>query len=356
MIRVGLVGFGLGGRVFHAPLLSSVDGLELTAVVERSTDQAAQRYPGIRVHRTLEAMLNDTALDLIVISTPSGTHFEMARRVVEAGFHAVVDKPMCAHSAQIAELAAMAAERNRLLIPFHNRLWDGDFLTVRQILNEGALGRPIAFHSIFDRWVPGTARAAWKDAPNEGSGNLLDLGTHLASQALQLFGPPLAVWAEVGRERAGEGSNDAFLLRLQYPELAVTLESNYLCALPRSRFLLRGTAGSYQKNGVDPQEAALGKIARIDEADWGREPESGWGTLAVEEASGLARKRTVPTLAGDYRRFYQGVREAVTGHAAPPVTVLDAWRVARLLEWAEQSSRERREIPCDWPEPAPTRH
>jgi predicted dehydrogenase len=347
MIRIGLVGFGLGGRVFHAPLISSVEGLELAAVVERSTNLAATRYPGIRVHRTLDSMLADRALDLIVVSTPSGTHYEIARQVLEAGFHAVVDKPMCAHSAQIAALAKLAAEKNRLLIPYHNRLWDGDFLTVRQLLAQQTLGHLVAYQSIFDRWAPGAARAAWKDKAGEGSGNLLDLGTHLACQALALFGLPEAVWAEVSREREGEGVNDTFMLRLKYSGLTVTLESDYLSALPRPRFLLRGTQGSYRKNGTDPQEAALSQIARIGDPDWGQESESHWGTLAEPSESGLAT-HAVPTLAGDYRRFYQGVRDAAAGHAAPPVTALDAWRVARLLEWAEQSSAERREISCDW--------
>src|SRR5579872_7160895 len=165
MLRVGLVGFGMAGRVFHAPLISSVDGLELAAVVERHTDQAKQRYPGITTYRTLEELLVDTSIELVVVATPSGTHFEVAKQVLAAGKHTVVDKPLSVTSHQIAELIALASAGNRLLIPFHNRRWDGDFLTVQKLLNEHQLGRIVHMESRFDRWSPGATRRPWKDDP-----------------------------------------------------------------------------------------------------------------------------------------------------------------------------------------------
>jgi len=348
MIRVGLVGFGMAGRVFHAPLISSVDGLELAAVVERNSNHAAERYPGLTTHRSLEAMLEDSSLRLFVVATPSGSHFEVARKILEAGKNCVVDKPMAVSSTEIAELIKLAAAHNVLLAPYQNRRWDGDFLTIQKLLREGALGRLIHLESVFDRWAPGPARRTWKDDPAQG-GILLDLGTHVADQALMLFGKPEAVSAEVSRERDGEGANDAFTIRLRYPGLWVTLAANCLSSLQRPRFHLRGTKGNYWKHGVDPQEAALNQVVRITDPAWGVEPAAKWGTLCVDAEGGMVTLPVEPVV-GDYRQYYAGIRNALLGVAAAPVTAREAWRTARLLEWAKESSEQRREIRCDWSE------
>jgi scyllo-inositol 2-dehydrogenase (NADP+) len=348
MIRVGVVGFGLGGRVFHAPLVASVEGLELAAIVERSGDKAAQRYPGVTIYRSLEDLLEDETIDLVVITTPSGNHFEAARKSLEAGKNAVVDKPMAASSAEIAELMRLANERKLLLAPFHNRRWDGDFRTVERVLGEGQLGRLVEFESYFDRWRP-APRSAWKEDPKLGGGLLLDIGTHLADQAMVLFGRPLAVSGDVTRERDGEGANDSFNVRLRYAGFSVALGSNCLSSPGRPRFLLRGTKGNYWKWGLDPQEAELSKVTRIPPGPWGQEAPANWGSLNVD-VDGCMVTRPVPPIPGDYRLYYAGVRDAILGKAAVPVSALDAWRTARLLEWAEQSAKERREIACDWSE------
>jgi predicted dehydrogenase len=348
MIRVGLVGFGLGGRVFHAPLISSVEGLELAAVVERTSNHAAERYPGITTYRSLDAMLADRTLDLIVVTTPSGTHFDLVRQVLEAGKNVVVDKPVAVTSDEIAQLMRLATERKLLLAPFHERRWDSEFLTLQKLLPEGSLGRLVYFESNLDRWRPVT-RAAWKEDPSQGGGLVLDLGTHIADQALLLFGNPEAVSAEVLRERDGDGSDDSFTLRLRYPRLWTTLGANCLSALTRPRFYLRGTKGNYWKWGTDPQEEALAHITRIEDASWGQEPAANWGTLSVDVDGGMGTRPVAP-IPGNYRLYYAGVRDALLGKAPVPVTALDAWRVARLLEWAVQSSDKRREIPCDWSE------
>jgi predicted dehydrogenase len=349
MIRVGLVGFGLGGRVFHAPLLSSVEGLELAAVVERSSDNAAERYPGITTCRSLEAMLTDSSLGLFVVTTPSGSHFQIARQILAAGKSVVVDKPASVTSAEVAELMALASANGTYIIPFHNRRWDSDFRTIQKLLDEESLGRLVHFESVFDRWRPVHTGRLWKEDPAQGGGALLDLGPHLSDQALVLFGKPDSVSAEVKRERDGEGSVDAFTLRLRYPRLSVTLASNCLAALARPRFHLRGTRGNYWKWGVDLQETALNKIARIEDPHWGQEPAAQWGTLSVDVDGGMVT-RPVEPIQGDYRIYYAAVRDALLGKAPAPVTGHDAWRVARLLEWAAESSDKRREIPCDWSE------
>ena len=347
MIRVGLVGFGMGARVFHAPLISSVDGLELTAVVERNSDQAAQRYPGITTYRSLEELLGDANNDLIVVATPSGTHFQVAQQALEAGKSVVVDKPVAVTSAEIAQLMHLASSRNVLLIPFHNRRWDSEFQTITHLLHDESLGRLVHLQSCLDRWSPGAARKPWKDDPGQGGGTLLDLGTHIADQALALFGKPESVGAEVLRERDGEGSNDSFTVRLHYPRFTVELGANCLSSLARPRFHLRGTKGNYWKLGGDPQEAALNKVTRITDPHWGEEPPSAWGTLAVDVDHCMVTRPIAP-IPGDYRLFYAGVRDALLGKAKPPVKPIAAWRVARLLEWAVESSDVHRDIVCDW--------
>jgi len=349
MIRVGLVGFGMAGRVLHAPLISSVEGLELAAVLERHTDQAAARYPGIVTCRSLEQMLKDASLGLFVVATPSGTHFEIARQILKAGKNVVVDKPMAVASAQVAELMKLATAHGVALAVFHNRRWDCEFPTVQKLLRDGSLGRIVHVESTMDRWRPTKTRVQWKDVVSLGGGLLLDLGSHLADQALALFGKPEAIDAEIRRERDGDGSDDCFTLRLRYPGLSVVLSANNLSSQPRPVFHLRGTKGNFSKWTPDIQEADLNKITRIDSPTWGQEPAANWGTLTVD-ADGAMVTSPVESIPGDYRLFYVGMRNALLGIAPVPVPAVAAWRVARLLEWATESSEQRREIPCDWAE------
>ena len=348
MIRVGLVGFGMAGRVFHAPLISSVEGLELAAVVERSSNKAAERYPGITTCRSVEELLADSSIKLVVVATPNSSHFPIALRALEGAKSVVVDKPVALTSDEIDQLAELAGGIGLHLFPFHNRRLDNDFLTIRKVMDEHSLGRLVHFESNFDRWRPGLSSRAWKEETEQG-GILLDIGTHLVDQALLLFGPPAAVGAEVRREREGDGANDAFTIRLHYyTGFSVTLGANCLSSLARPRFYLRGTRGNFWKWGLDPQEDALGKVTKIDDANWGHETPDRWGTSSIESDGGVVTQ-TVSSEAGDYRRFYAGVRDVLLGNSStPPVSPVEAWRVARVLEWAKESSEQHRDIECDW--------
>lgn len=347
MIRVGLVGFGLAGRVFHAPLISSVEGLELAAVVERSTDRAAALYPGIKTCRTVEELLADASIKLVVIATPNSTHYELAMAALEAARNVVIDKPTSVTTNEIAQLMELAGGIGLQLIPFHNRRWDSDFRTIQNVLHEKHLGQLVHFESTLDRWRPGASTRAWKEDTDEG-GLLLDLGTHIVDQALVLFGLPESVGAEIRHERSIDGAPDSFAIRLHYlTGLSVTLSANCLSSLPRPRFHLRGTKGNYLKWGVDPQEEALGKIARIEAPDWGMEPSERWGTLKAETDGSLTSSQFAP-VAGDYRIFYSGVRDALLGNAPAPVNSMDAWRTARVLEYAMESAKLHRDVECDW--------
>jgi scyllo-inositol 2-dehydrogenase (NADP+) len=348
MIRVGLVGFGMAGRVFHAPLISSVEGLELAAVVERSKNNAAERYPGITTYRTVEELLADPSIKLVVVATPNSTHFRIAMQALEAAKSVVVDKPVALNSDEIVQLAGLAGGIGLQFFPFHNRRFDNDFLTIQKLIHEHTLGRLVQFESTFDRWRPGLSTRVWKEELDEG-GILYDLGTHIVDQALALFGQPASVGAEVRRERDGEGSNDAITIRLHYlTGFSVTLGANCLSSLARPRFHLRGTRGNFWKWGLDPQEDALNAITKITDGNWGQEPADRWGTLSVE-ADGKLETRPEPSATGDYRLFYAGVRDVLLGKGtAPPITPTEAWRVARILEMAKQSSTESRDIECNW--------
>jgi predicted dehydrogenase len=338
----------MAGRVFHAPLISSVEGFELAAVVERSTDKAAERYPGITTYRSVEELLADSSIKLVVIATPNASHFPIAMQALEAAKSVVVDKPVALRSNEIAQLSELAGGIGLHLFPFHNRRFDSDFLTIRKLMDERSLGQLVHFESTFDRWRPGISTRLWKEDADEG-GILLDLGTHLVDQALVLFGQPAAVGAEIRRERDGEGANDAITVRLHYyTGFSVTLGANCLSSLARPRFHLRGTRGNFWKFGLDPQEDALGKITRIDDTQWGQEAEPNWGTLSVE-IDGAVVTHPVPSATGDYRSYYAAVREVLLGNSTtPPVTATEAWRVARVLEWAKESSEQHRDIECDW--------
>jgi predicted dehydrogenase len=352
-IRCGVIGFGLAGRTFHSAVIDATPGLELAAIVQRSGDAAQKTYPRLPVYPSLDAMLQQATLDLIVVATPNDTHVPLAEQCLRAGKHVVIDKPVAVSSSEAARLFSVMRETGGRVFVYHNRRWDGDFLTVQQLLKhskngDDRLGTVRTFESHFDRFRPTPKQGAWREAAGHGNGILLDLGSHLFDQALVLFGLPTAVWGDVRSERAGSTVDDAFDLRLYYPEITVWLRSTSLSPLPAVRFLVEGTSGSYRKDNLDPQEDALRSGDLFKSTPWGTDPESAWGAITTLDANGATRHTTVPTLAGDYRGFYGNVRDTLLGKAEQAVTLVDAWRVLRLLEWARESSEKRAAITCDW--------
>jgi predicted dehydrogenase len=345
MIRVGLVGYGMAGRVFHAPVISAVEGLELAAVVERHSRNAEAAYPGITTYTSLEEMLKDESLRLIVVATPNTSHAPLAHLALAAGRHVVVDKPTGITSKVIEGLIA-AIGPDRLLIPFHNRRWDNDFQTLRKLFHEEKLGTVVSLESTFLRWRP-ASRGTWRDDGTDGGGILLDLGTHLADQAVQLFGLPPEISAEVTAERPGGKVNDSFTIRLYYPGKVITLVANCLTAVPRPRYTVRGTQGNYVKWGLDPQEDRLKVTGKVEGSNWGMDPASAWGTLSIDVDGSMVTQPVQP-IPGDYRLYYSGVRDAILGKVAPPVLATDALHVAQILEAAERSSQEKRTLPLNW--------
>jgi predicted dehydrogenase len=342
-ISVGLAGFGNAGRVFHAPVISSVSGLELAAIVQRHGDSAGELYPRARIFRSLEDLLESSDVRLVVIATPNTSHYELARRCILAGRDVVVDKPFTLTSREARELDQMARDSGRLLSVYQNRRWDGDFLTVQGLIAGGALGRVVQFESHYDRYRPQRRAGSWRESEGPGSGLLYDLGSHLLDQALVLFGEPRAVTADVRIERKDAVVDDAFEILLHYPGLRVLLRVTMLACVSGPRFVVRGTLGTFTKFGMDPQEDAL-KSGATPGAGWGEEPEQAWGTLALAGTGCSVVTQSVMTLAGDYRGFYANVRDALLGHAPLAVPASDGVRVISLLELARESSRLRRTL------------
>ena len=349
-IGVGVIGYGLGGRVFHAPFVSAVPGLKLVAIMQRSGDEAAKAYPSARIDRSLEAVLADKDITLVVVSTPNETHFALAKRALEAGKHVVIDKPFAATSEEALELGALAKSKGLHVIPFHNRRWDGDFLTVKTLLKESAIGRLVTFESHFDRFRPIPRENTWKEAENPANGMLFDLGPHLVDQVLALFGPPDSIFASVRADRDETAIEDAFDITLHYPGkngkgMLAHCRTSYLACDNAPRFLLHGTKGSFKKHGLDPQEPALVAGAKVPVLGahevWLQEKESAWGKLTVAPVPAdpaMLVEHQVKTELGDYRGFYANVRDAILGAAPLAVTAEDGYRVIKLLEMARVSS------------------
>jgi scyllo-inositol 2-dehydrogenase (NADP+) len=340
---VGLIGYGMAARVFHAPVITAVPGLSLKTVLERHGDESRGRYPWVSVARDVDELLRDERIQLVVVATPNASHFDLARRALLAGKHVVVEKPLTTNSEQARQLIDLAGAQNRLISVFHNRRWDGDFLTVKSVLAGKLLGRLVEYESHFDRYRNSPRPNAWREQPGPGSGILFDLGSHLIDQARVLFGLPLSVAADVRAQRDFASADDSFELVLHYENLKATLKAGMLRREPGPRFLLHGTEGSFVKYGVDPQEEALKRGGTPSEPDWGQEPREQWGKLNTQ-VSGLHVLGRVETIAGDYRAFYRNVADALNGRAALAVTPEEARDTIHIIELAIQSSKEQRTV------------
>ena len=346
-IRAGVVGFGLGGQIFHAPFLKAMDGFELTAILQRQGDAAERAYPGVSIERSMEALLARPNLDLIVISTPPSTHFELGRQALEADKHVVLDKPFVATSDQARQLIELARARNRMLSVYQNRRWDGDFLTLQQLIAGGELGRLVSLESRFERYHPGVRAKQWQEKNLPGNGLLHDWGSHLVDQALLQFGTPESIFADIRYDRDVTEINDGFTILLFYPRMRVRMNVTLLARSPGPRFVLHGTLGSYVKYGLDPQEQAMKDGMTLTDPHWGEEPEANWGKLTTTGENGEAVERRVPTIPGDYRKYYENIRDAIWGLAPLEVKPEHGWRTIRLFEMALESSAQRRAISGD---------
>lgn len=340
-INTALCSFGMSGRVFHAPFLEQHPGFNLYAVWERSKKAVRSLYPNVISFDSYEALLADNAIELVVVNTPTYTHYDFTKAALLAGKHVVVEKAFTVTVAQAEELVQLAKDQNRMLSVFQNRRWDSDFKTVKKIVEEKHLGKIVEAEFHFDRYNLSLSPKAHKENPAPGAGVLHDLGPHIIDQALYLFGMPDALFADIRSLRPSSQVSDYFDILLFYPALRVRLKSSYIVKEPLPAYILHGTEGSFVKHRADIQEEALQKGGKPKGKSWGQEPATAKGILHKIGKEGDLREK-ITTEKGNYMDYYQGIYEALTEGKPVPVSGEDGIAVMRIIESAINSGVQRR--------------
>jgi scyllo-inositol 2-dehydrogenase (NADP+) len=340
-LRVALIGYGLAGRFFHAPFIAATPDFAVASVISRDPERraAAEReIPGVQLLDSAEELWTRAGEhDVAVVATPNQLHATVARAALEAGLHVVVEKPFAAHADEARALVQAAQSRDRVLTVYHNRRWDGDFLTIAQILATGSIGQVARFESRFERWQPDPNLSAWRQGaePEAAGGLIYDLSSHLVDQAIQLFGRPTSIYAETASRRPGVTVDDDSFIALEHAGgVRSHLSASAVAALPAPRFRVLGSTGAYAKDGLDVQEEQLRAGLRPGDAGFGVEPVERWGRLFSD-----GRERTHPTEPGRWVDFYPKLADAIRNGAPPPVDPNDAVVVIEVLEAALQSAR-----------------
>lgn len=333
MIKTAVIGYGLSAKTFHLPFIQLQAELELVAI-SSSQSQLRLDYPELKHYQNADELIRESDAELVVITSPNDSHYPLAKQALLSKKHVLVEKPFVLTEAEGKELFALANTQQRQLIVYHNRRFDGDFLTLKQLLQSGELGTIRYFESHFDRFRP-VPRARWREQQGAGTGILYDLGPHLIDQAIALFGAPDALTSRCRALRLGSETIDYFHMMLHYSDKEVVLHSSPFCALPTTRFILQGDLGSYHKTGLDPQEDALRAGQKPVGANWGQEPEAMYGVLANAQG-----QRVYPSLAGNYQQFYQQLVLALTVGKSSLVSADEALLSIKLIELALQSQQQ----------------
>lgn len=340
-LNITLVGYGMAGRTFHAPLIQAVPGLALHSVVSSRAEEVRSRLGAVRVVADAADAFNDPAVDAVVIAAPNDRHAPLALAALQAGKHVLVDKPFALDALQAEALVSVAEANNRIVTVFQNRRFDADFLTLQSLLASGELGAIAECHVHFDRFRP-HVRERWREQEGPGSGLWYDLGPHLLDQMLQVFGWPEAISVDTDCQR-GTGALDWFHAVLHYPRMRAILHAGSLVAASGPRFAVHGHQGSWVKHGMDVQESQLAGGMAPGAAGWGVDAER--GELTSADGAGGVSRRKVDNLPGDYRRLYEGFAAAIQGTGEPVVTVEQALQLMRLLDAGQCSAREGRRVP-----------
>ena len=332
MIRVGIIGFGYSAKTFHIPLIEAIDSFIFTSISSSQQAAVEAKHPNVSVYESPEELVASGEVDLVIITAPNDVHYSLAKLCLENDIHVVLEKPMTTTSLEAQSLVALAKERSLVLSVFHNRRWDGDFLTVKKLLKENRLGDVRYFESHFDRFRP-NVQERWREQPGPGSGIWFDLGSHLVDQAICLFGIPISVTARCLPMRENAKNTDYFHVQLHYENLEVVLHASSFSAAPNCRFRVEGTRGSYVKYGLDPQEEQLKGGLTPNDTAYGLEDEEGFGRLYSESSSEL-----IVSAQGCYQEYYLELAEAINSGASNPINPEEAATVIQILELAERSS------------------
>ncbi len=339
-ISTALVSFGISSKTFHAPFLTTMPEFELLAVVERNSEHAKEKYPWVTIYRSIEEMLKDDRIELVVITSPNETHFPYAKMVLEAGKNVIVEKPFTNTSAEAFELVELARKSGKVCSVYHNRRYVADFLTMKDILEKKLLGELHEFEAHYDRYRPDPRTyGLWREKPTPGSGVFYDLGSHLVDQALQLFGPPKYITADIRMQKSYSVVDDYFDVRLDYGFLKVLLKSGMLVREMGPRYMMHGTRGSFIKYGEDPQEELLKAGELPITADWGKEPESQFGLIHTE-IDGKIIREVYPSVQGGFGNYYKNVYRSIRENAPVLESPENGFNIIRIIELAFESSKK----------------
>lgn len=342
-IKTALLSYGMSGEIFHAPLLSVDPNFSLATVLQRSSDKAKSRYPDIRIVRHVDDIMKDDTIELVVINTPNESHFAYATQALEAGKHIVVEKPFTVTIQEADQLINLANKRKRILTVFQNRRWDGDFMTVKKVLDNKWVGKVAEFELHYDRYRNYIEANTWKEEEGPGTGILYNLGSHMLDQVIMLFGMPNEVDARVGIQRPSGKVEDFYDIRMHYDSFHTIVKSSYLVREATPRYMLHGTAGSFIKYGIDPQEQALKDGRTPGSPGWGSEGKEFWGKLNTTIGD-LHYEGLVETLAGNYSEFYKNVYGAIRNNAMLAVKPEQSRDVIKLIEACYESHRLRKAV------------
>jgi scyllo-inositol 2-dehydrogenase (NADP+) len=342
IIKTALASYGMSGSVFHAPFIHIHPGFELTKILERHRSDSKEKYPYSTIVRNFNDIIDDPEIELVIVNTPDHLHFQMVKEALLAGKHVIVEKPFTQSSVQAEELIEIAKRHKKILSVYHNRRFDGDSLTVQQILKNGSLGRIVEYEAHYDRYrnyIP----SGWKENPDTGASIVYNLGSHLVDHCLFLFGKPLEVWAKIDKIRDGALTDDFFEIKLIYPNMLASLKASYLVKEAGPRYMLHGTNGSFIKSGSDPQEEDLKKGVLPIGSDWGKEAPFNWGILNISIGENEERKQ-IQTIPGNYMGYYDNIYNALTIGETLIVKAEQGLEVIRIIEAAYKSSAEKRNI------------
>ncbi|HEV2481811.1 MAG TPA: Gfo/Idh/MocA family oxidoreductase [Puia sp.] len=343
-IKTAICSFGMSGKTFQAPFLHVNPGFEFYSVWEREKNLARAIYPEVRVCRTLEDLLADPSVDLVVVNTPNYTHYEYAKKALESGKHVIVEKPFTVTEREGLELIALADKAGLKLSSYQSRRFDSDYRTVKRVLDSGVLGKVVEAEIHYDRYTPALSPKVHKETPGPGRGLLYDLGSHLIDQALQLFGDPQAVFADLFIIRDNSQVDDYMEVLLYYPGLRVRLKSSYLVREPLPAYSLFGHKGTFLKTRADVQEKHLLAGEMPGGPQWGVEPESEQGLLHTE-INGKEVREKVPAERGNAMDYFDGIYKAIREGAPLPVTAEQGVKIIRVIEKAYESRAAKQVVP-----------
>lgn len=339
-IQTALLSYGMSGRIFHAPFLEVHSGFELVGSYERSQKNIQKAYPGTHSYDSLEEVMQDADIELIIVNTPIPTHFEYASKALQAGKHVVVEKAFTNSTAEALELQKIASKAGKHIFVYQNRRWDSDFLTVKKVFESGQLGDIVEAEFHFDRYNGAKSPKMHKELPGPGAGIIFDLGPHIIDQALHLFGNPTHVFADMRKTRPGTEVEDLFEILLYYPEMRVRLKAGYYFKVPVPAFQLHGKLGSFIKTRSDRQEADLDAGRKPQGDSWGQESPQDYGVMQVDGGN----PERVPSENGNFMAFYENVFQSLRGKEQPAVSVQDGINSMRVIDAAMESSEEKKVI------------